>query len=302
LFSDNNKNKSIFMKTNKISYKTIHIDSQTVFYRESGNVNAPTILLLHGFPSSSHMFRNLIPILSENYHVVAPDLIGFGLSSHLNHKEFDYTFDNLAHYVDLFTQKLNLDKYAIYVFDYGAPVGYRLALANPEKITGIISQNGNAYEEGLSEAGWNPVRKYWADRTPENREALRSFMSAEATKWQYIHGVNDETLVSPDGYISDQYFLDRENNNDIQLDLFGNYSTNVALYPKFQEYFRTYQPPFLAVWGKNDPFFLPEGAESYKRDIPNAIVKFYDTGHFALETHVEEIGEEIVKFLASATK
>lgn len=284
------------MKTSKVNYKTIGIDNQTLFYREAGIVGSPTILLLHGFPSSSHMFRELLPILGKNYHVIAPDLIGFGMSSCPDHKEFDYTFDNLAHYIDLFTQRLNLNKFAIYVFDYGAPVGFRLALSNPDKITGIISQNGNAYEEGLS-TGWDPIKKYWNDKSSENREALKSFLTAETTKWQYTCGVTDLKLVSPDGYNLDQYFLDREGSSEIQLDLFGNYSSNVALYPKFQEYFRTYQPPFLATWGKSDPFFLPEGAECFKKDNQNAIVKMYDTGHFALETHLEEIAMEIVTFL-----
>lgn len=289
------------MNTNKVSYKTVSIDTKTIFYREAGKETSPTIVLLHGFPSSSHMFRNLIPILAKDYHVVAPDLLGFGLSSHCDHKEFSYTFDNLAYYVNLFTLQLKLDKFAIYVFDYGAPVGFRLALSNPEKITGIISQNGNAYEEGLSE-GWNPIRKYWTEKTSQNRDALKSFLTEETTKWQYLYGVNDASLVSPDGYNSDQYFLNRKGSTDIQLDLFGDYSNNVALYPKFQEYFRTYQPPFLATWGKNDPFFLPVGAECFKRDNPNAIVKLYDTGHFALETHVEEIGAEIRSFLAKVYK
>lgn len=284
------------MKTNKVNYKTIEIDTQTIFYREAGSINSPTVLLLHGFPSSSHMFRELIPILAQKYHIVAPDLIGFGMSSHNSHTEFDYTFDNLAHYIDLFTQILKLDKFVIYVFDYGAPVGFRLALANPEKIAGIISQNGNAYEEGLS-SGWDPIRKYWNEKSPENREALKSFLTEETTKWQYTYGVADSSLVSPDGYNSDQYFLDREGSTDIQLDLFGDYSSNVALYPKFQEYFRSHQPPFLATWGNSDPFFLALGAECFKRDNPNATIKMYDTGHFALETHLDEIGMEILHFL-----
>ncbi|MEP6928796.1 MAG: alpha/beta hydrolase, partial [Flavobacterium sp.] len=237
--------------------------------------------------------------LNEKYHVIAPDLPGFGYSDAPKNTDFTYTFDNLTKYIQGLIEQLDLKRFAIQVFDYGAPVGYRLAMANPEKITGIISQNGNAYEEGLSD-GWNPIRKYWNEKTSENRAALRSFLTEELTKWQYTYGVNDLSLISPDGYNSDQFFLDRKDSDEIQLDLFEDYSTNVALYPKFQEYFRTYQPPFLAVWGKNDPFFLPEGAEAYKRDNPNAIVKMYDTGHFALETHAEEIGLEIIKFLAAA--
>lgn len=289
------------MKTNRVSYKTIVVEDKSIFYREAGNQESPTIMLLHGFPSSSHMFRELIPLLSESYHVIAPDLLGFGLSDCPNHKEFSYTFDNLAYYINLFTQKFNLSRYTIYVFDYGAPVGFRLALANPEKITGIISQNGNAYEEGLSDA-WNPIQKYWNERTPENREVLKSFLTPDTTKWQYTYGVNDISSVSPDGYNSDQYFLDRDGGTDIQLDLFGDYKNNVELYPKFQEYFRTYTPPFLAVWGKNDPFFLAIGAESFRRDNPKAIVKMYDTGHFALETHLEEIAEQILLFLSDIDK
>ncbi|WP_292008858.1 alpha/beta hydrolase [Chryseobacterium sp.] len=284
------------MESNKVIYKSVSIDTETIFYRKAGKESSPTILLLHGFPSSSHMFRELIPILAHDYHVIAPDLIGFGESSHRSHKEFEYTFDNLAYYINLFIQQLSLNKFALYVFDYGAPVGFRLAMANPEKITGIISQNGNAYEEGLSE-GWNPIMKYWKERTAENRNALLSFLTAETTQWQYTYGVDNVELVSPDGYNSDQFFLNREGSDDIQLDLFGDYKNNVALYPDFQKYFRTYQPPLLAVWGKNDPFFLPEGAEAYKKDIPNALIKLYDTGHFALETHLNEISIEILSFL-----
>lgn len=289
------------MKTNKVNYKTVSVDGKNIFYREAGKNNSSTVLLLHGFPSSSHMFRNLIPVLAEEYHVIAPDLLGFGLSDHCDHKEFEYTFDNLAYYINLFIQELNLNRFAIYVFDYGAPVGFRLALACPEKIIGIISQNGNAYEEGLSD-GWNPIRRYWDDKTTQNREALKSFLLEETTKWQYVSGVKDINIVSPDGYNLDQYFLSRKGNADIQLDLFGDYASNVALYPEFQKYFRVHQPPFLAVWGKNDPFFLAEGAECFKRDNPKAIVKLYETGHFALETHLEEIGAEIISFLARVIK
>jgi pimeloyl-ACP methyl ester carboxylesterase len=242
------------------------------------------------------MFRNLIPALGDSYHVVAPDLPGFGFSDAPDRKRFRYTFENLAKVMAKFTQAIGLGRFAIYVFDYGAPVGLRLALAHPERITAIISQNGNAYEEGLSD-GWNPIQKYWKEPTPENRAALRDFLKPETTKWQYVHGVQDETLVAPETYQLDSALLGRPGNDEIQLDLFLDYASNVALYPKFQEYFRSQQPPLLAVWGKNDPFFLPPGAEAFKRDIRNAEVRFYDTGHFALETHHREIAGEIRDFL-----
>jgi pimeloyl-ACP methyl ester carboxylesterase len=235
-----------------------------IFYREAGSKDSPTLLLLHGFPTSSHMFRNLIPILGDSFHVVAPDLPGFGFSDSPEPKQFRYTFENLATVIDRFTQKLGLDRYAIYVFDYGAPVGLRLALAHPERITAIISQNGNAYEEGLSE-GWNPIQKYWKEPNVANRDALREFLKPEATKWQYIHGVSDDSLVAPEAYALDSALLARPGNDEIQLDLFLDYASNVALYPKFQEYFRTKRPPLLAVWGQNDPSFYrpalkPSGA------------------------------------------
>jgi len=280
-----------------ISYKHVVVDDNRIFYREAGPRTAPAILLLHGFPSSSHMFRNLIPALADRYHVVAPDLPGFGFSDALDHKQFRYTFENLTKAIDTFTQSIGLEHFAIYVFDYGAPVGFRLALAHPERITAIISQNGNAYVEGLSQ-GWNPIQKYWKEPTPENRAALRDFLKPEATKWQYIHGVQDESQVAPESYELDSALLARPGNDEIQLDLFLDYASNVALYPKFQEYFRTKQPSLLAVWGKNDPFFLPPGAEAFKRDNPNAEVHFYDTGHFALETHHQEIAGAIRDFLS----
>jgi pimeloyl-ACP methyl ester carboxylesterase len=243
------------------------------------------------------MFRNLIPALADRYHVVAPDLPGFGFSDAPDRKQFKYTFENLAKVIDRFTQTIGLERYAIYFFDYGAPVGLRLALAHPERITALVSQNGNAYEEGLSE-GWNPIQKYWKEPTAENRTALRAFLQPEATKWQYTHGVQDEALVAPEAYTLDSALLGRPGNDEIQLDLFLDYASNVALYPKFQEYLRTKQPPLLAVWGKNDPFFLPPGAEAFKRDNPSAEVHFYDTGHFALETHAQEIASSIRDFLA----
>ena len=279
-----------------ISYKHAVVDGNRIFYREAGPRTSPAILLLHGFPTSSHMFRNLIPALADRYRVVAPDLPGFGFSDAPNHKQFHYTFENLTKAIDSFTQSIGLERFAIYVFDYGAPVGFRLGLARPERITAIISQNGNAYAEGLSQ-GWNPIQKYWKEATPENRTALRAFLKPEATKWQYVHGVQDESQVAPESYELDSALLARPGNDEIQLDLFLDYASNVALYPKFQEYFRVKQPSLLAVWGKNDPFFLPPGAEAFKRDNPNAEVHFYDTGHFALETHHQEIAGAIRDFL-----
>jgi len=277
-------------------YQHATVDGSKIFYREAGPVSAPTILLLHGFPTSSHMFRNLIPALADRYHLVAPDLPGFGFSDAPDRKAFQYTFENLAQVIDRFAQILGLGRYAIYVFDYGAPVGFRLALAHPERITAIISQNGNAYEEGLSQ-GWNPIQKYWKEPTPQNRAALREFLTPEATRSQYLYGVQNATLLAPEAYELDSALLARPGNDEIQLDLFLDYASNVALYPKFQEYFRTKQPPLLAVWGNGDPFFLPPGAEAFKRDNPGAEVRFYDTGHFALETHYQEIAGAIRDFL-----
>jgi pimeloyl-ACP methyl ester carboxylesterase len=278
------------------SYRYATVDGHKTFFREAGDPNAPALLLLHGFPSSSHMFRNLIPLLADRYHVVAPDLPGFGFSDVPDREQFAYTFDSLANAIDRFTLAIGLTSYAIYLFDYGAPVGFRLAVSHPERITAIVSQNGNAYTEGLS-AGWNPIQKYWQQPSPENRDALRAFLSFETTRWQYVHGVPDETLVAPETYALDAALLARPGNGEIQLDLFLDYASNVALYPKFQAYFREKQPPMLAVWGKNDPFFLPAGAEAFRRDIQEAEIRFYDTGHFALETHVQEIGAAIRDFL-----
>ena len=280
----------------RIKYQYATADGCKIFYREAGPTSAPGILLLHGFPTSSHMFRNLIPSLAERYHVIAPDLPGFGFSDAPDRKQFEYTFAHLASVIDRFTQAVGLDRFTLYIFDYGAPIGLRLALAHPERITAIISQNGNAYEEGLSQ-GWNPIQKYWKEPSPENRAVLREFLKPEATKSQYLYGVEDHTLVAPEAYELDSALLARPENDDIQLDLFLDYASNVALYPKFQEYFRTKRPPLLAVWGKSDPFFLPEGAEAYKRDNPGAEVHFYDTGHFALETHAHEIADAIRDFL-----
>ena len=278
------------------AYQRALANGNTIFYREAGAKDAPAILLLHGFPTSSHMFRNLIPVLAERYHVIAPDLPGFGFSDAPDRKTFRYTFENLANVIDHFTQAIGLNRYAIYIFDYGAPVGLRLALAHPERITAIISQNGNAYEEGLSQ-GWNPIQKYWKEPTPANRAALREFLTPEAVKSQYLHGVPDETLVAPEAYELDSALLARTGNDEIQLDLFLDYASNVALYPKFQEYFRAHRPPVLAAWGRNDPFFLPAGAEAFKRDNPAAEVRFFHTGHFALETHHDEIAGAILEFL-----
>ncbi len=279
-----------------IRYQTATVDGNSIFYREAGPKTAPTILLLHGFPTSSHMFRNLIPALADRYHVVAPDLPGFGFTHTPGRDQFRYTFESLANVIGKFTEMIGLDRFAIYIFDYGAPVGLRLALAHPERITAIISQNGNAYEEGLSQ-GWNPIQKYWAEPTAENRAALREFLKPESTKGQYLYGVADATLVAPETYELDSALMARSGNDEIQLDLFLDYASNVALYPRFQEYFRRKQPPLLAVWGKNDPFFIPPGAEAFKKDIPAAEVHFFETGHFALETHHHEIAQAIREFL-----
>jgi pimeloyl-ACP methyl ester carboxylesterase len=285
------------IQMNSILYQQVNVDGINVFYREAGSKDLPTLLLLHGFPSSSHMFRDLIPLLSHQFHIVAPDLPGFGRSDVPSHDEFDYTFDNLSNVISSFTEKLGLHRYAIYVFDYGAPVGFRLAVKHPERVTAIISQNGNAYQEGLSD-GWNPIRKYWELPNADNREALRSMLVPETTYWQYTHGVPNPEEVSPDGYSLDNYYLDRTNVHEAQLDLFLDYATNVDLYPTFHKYFRDHQPPLLAVWGRHDPFFLPQGASAFKRDLPYARVVFYETGHFALETHASEIAHEISAFLA----
>jgi pimeloyl-ACP methyl ester carboxylesterase len=278
---------------NSIRYRSIAVDGTKIFYREAGSLGAPKLLLLHGFPTSSHMFRDLIPLLADRLHIAAPDLPGFGLSPSPGGQ---LTFERMAQTIDRFTEQVGFDRYAVYVFDYGAPTGFRLAVKHPERITAIVSQNGNAYAEGLSE-GWNPIRAYWKDNSPANREALRALLSPETTVWQYTHGVPDPTIVSPDGYSLDNFYLSRPGVAEVQLDLFGDYQSNVGLYPKFQEYFRTHQPPLLAAWGKNDPFFLPAGAEAFKRDLPEALVRFFDTGHFALETHVNEIAAVIREFL-----
>ena len=280
-----------------ITYRSIDVNGLKVFYRESGHPEAPKLLLLHGYPSASHMFRDLIPQLSDRFHVIAPDLLGFGQSGMPSRDSFTYTFDALTDVLDGFTDTIGFDRYALYVFDYGAPTGFRLAVKHPERILAIISQNGNAYLEGLSD-GWNPIRAYWQDNSPANREALRKFLTPESTIWQYTQGVPDPSAVSPDGYSLDNFYLSRPGVAEVQLDLFGDYQSNVALYPKFQDYFRTNRPPLLATWGKNDPFFVPAGAEAFKRDIPEATVRFFDTGHFPLETHAAEIAATLREFLA----
>jgi pimeloyl-ACP methyl ester carboxylesterase len=285
----------------KVRFQKVDVDGLKIFYREAGPKDGPVLLLLHGFPSSSHMFRDLIPMLADRVRVVAPDLPGFGQSDMPSRNDFKYTFDAIADRIERFTEVIGLKRFAIYVFDYGAPTGFRLAMRRSERITAIISQNGNAYEEGLSD-GWNPIRAYWKDPSQVNRENLRAFLKPETTMWQYTHGVSDTSAVSPDGYSLDNFYLARPGADDVQLDLFGDYKSNVELYPKFQEYFRTKKPPFLAVWGKNDPFFLPPGANAFKRDIPDADVRFFDTGHFALETHSDEIGSAIAAFLARNVK
>ncbi|MGO9132441.1 MAG: alpha/beta fold hydrolase [Methylovirgula sp.] len=280
-------------------HRTTEVDGIKIFYREAGSADAPAVLLLHGFPTSSHMFRGLIPALADSYRVIAPDLPGFGFSEAPERSRFPYTFAHLAEVIDHFTEVLGLHRFALFVFDYGAPVGFRLALKHPERVTALISQNGNAYEEGLSE-GWNPIQAYWRNPSEANRQALRDFLKPETTKWQYTHGVADETLIAPESYTLDSALLARPGNDEIQLDLFLDYASNVALYPAFQDYLRKHRPPLLAVWGRSDPFFLPPGAEAFKRDVPGADIRFYDTGHFALETHGAEIAEAMKSFLAIA--
>lgn len=285
----------------KIHYRQQKVGEVDVFYREAGPKGGPILLLLHGFPSSSHMFRDLIPKLADHYRVIAPDLAGFGQTKTPSRGQFEFTFDNLFKVVEGFTEALALNKYVLYVFDYGAPVGYRLAVAHPERVQAIVSQNGNAYVEGFSEA-WGPWENYWHAPTPENREACRDSLAPDTIRdFQYLHGA-DADLVSPDGYSLDIAYMASPEAQEIQLDLILDYRTNVKLYPEFQAYFRKHQPPFLAVWGKNDPAFLPAGAEAYKRDLPTAEVHLLDAGHFALETHADEIAALMLRFLERAEK
>jgi pimeloyl-ACP methyl ester carboxylesterase len=282
----------------QVRYKTMKVGGVDLFYREAGPQDGPTILLLHGFPTSSQMFRNLIPKLADKYHVVAPDYPGYGHSSMPSHDEFDYTFDNVAKVVDEFTEKLGLTKYAMYVQDYGAPVGYRLAAKHPDRITAIVVQNGNAYVEGLDNDFWKPVKEYWNEpKSKAKRDALRGLLTYDATKWQYTEGMGDLELVSPDGAAEDQFLLDRKGNDEIQLDMFLSYGSNPPLYPSWQEYFRKHQPPMLIVWGKNDKIFPAAGAEPYKRDLKTLEFHLLDAGHFALETKGDEIAELMHAFL-----
>jgi pimeloyl-ACP methyl ester carboxylesterase len=281
------------------SVHKIEADGVQVFYRAAGDPSAPVVLLLHGFPTSSFMFRELIPRLADQYRVIAPDLPGFGFTEVPAERKYTYSFNALAHTIEAFTEAVGLSRYAIYVFDYGAPTGFRLAMAHPDRVTAIVSQNGNAYEEGLGDA-WGPIRKYWAEPTQENREVInQAILNLDGTRWQYTHGVARPESVPPESYTLDTALLERAGNKEIQLDLFLDYASNVKLYPKFQDYFRRSQPPLLAIWGKNDPFFIPAGAEAYKKDLPHARVQFLDTGHFATETHFVEIAEAIREFLRS---
>ncbi|WP_454741588.1 alpha/beta fold hydrolase [Cupriavidus necator] len=281
-----------------IHYRFADADGVRVFYREAGAPDAPVMLLLHGFPSSSHQFRHLIPQLAQRFRVIAPDLPGFGFTEVAAARNYQYTFDNLAGTIGAFVDVLGLQRYAIYVFDYGAPTGLRLALAHPERVTGLVSQNGNAYLEGLGDA-WAPIRAYWAEPTAANRQAIHdAILHLEGTRWQYVHGVADPELVAPEGYTLDAALLERPGNKDIQLDLFLDYANNLTLYPAFQEFFRKARVPTMVIWGKHDPFFIPPGAEAYQRDNPDAVVELLDTGHFALETHGEYIGRRIIDVLA----
>jgi len=277
-------------------YKTVKIDGLDIFYREAGPKDAPTIILLHGFPTSSHMFRNLIPELSDKYHVIAPDYPGYGFSAMPSIDEFDYTFDNLAIVVEKFINKLGIDNYTLYLQDYGAPVGFRIATKDPKKVDGLIIQNGNAYDEGLREF-WIPLKAYWKERTEANAEPLKVFLTLEGTKWQYTHGVRNPETISPDNWAHVQPLLDREGNQEIQLALFYSYGSNPPLYPSWQDYLRTHQPPTLIVWGKNDQIFPAEGAYPYKRDLKNIDFNILDTGHFALEEDLYVISGHIDRFM-----
>jgi len=281
---------------NRMTFHTTRVGDVEVFHREAGPKDAPVILLLHGFPTSGHMFRDLMPALSDQYRVIAPDLPGFGNTVAPRRGEFEYSFDNLAKVIEGFVDALGLKRYAIYIFDYGAPTGLRLAMRYPERVSAIVTQNGNAYVEGLSDV-WGPFQAYWRDPSPSTREACRQALTDDAIKFQYAHGTPPE-LLSPDGWMLDQHYMHRPDAQEIQLDLVLSYRTNVTLYPEFHKYFRAHRPPLLAAWGRNDPFFIPPGAEAYRKDLPDAEVHFFDTGHFALETHHAEIASLMRMFLA----
>ncbi|MGE8148944.1 alpha/beta fold hydrolase [Pseudomonas frederiksbergensis] len=288
------------MNTPAITYNFTHTDGINVFYREAGDPTLPTLLLLHGFPSSSHQFRQLIPLLSQHFHLIAPDLPGFGFTEVPAERDYVYTFDALAQTLEHFVDTLGLKRYAMFVFDYGAPTGLRLAVKHPERMTALISQNGNAYLEGLGDA-WAPIKTYWAEPNAINRQAIAdAVLNLEGTRWQYEHGVSHPELIAPESYTLDALLLERPGNKDIQLDLFLDYANNLKRYPDFQRFFRETQLPTLAIWGKHDPFFIPPGAEAFKRDNPNAVVELLDTGHFAMETHVEYIAQRIIEVIRSA--
>ncbi|SDH81732.1 Pimeloyl-ACP methyl ester carboxylesterase [Vibrio xiamenensis] len=287
--------------TQHVHYRYEQVDNVNIFYREAGEPTNPSIVLLHGFAASSYMYRDIIPALAENYHVIAPDLPSFGFTQAPGQTQYTYTFENIAKTMEKFVQQLEINRYALMVHDYGAPIGWRMAAANPDAVTALISQNGNAYEEGLAE-GWNAIKDYWQNPTPDNRAVLKDFPTPEEIKSQYLTGVSDKSLVSPDGYTLEGMHVQKPGNADIQLDLVLDYASNVENYPRFQAYFRKYQPALLAVWGSNDPYFLPAGAEAWKRDLPNADIRFFDTGHFALETHADEITPIILEFLAQSVK
>jgi len=280
------------------SIHRIEADGVNVFYRAAGPATAPVVLLLHGFPTSSFQYRELIPRLADRYRVIAPDLPGFGFTEVPEPRHYTYTFDALACTILAFTDAVGLTRYAIYVFDYGAPTGFRLAMARPERITAIVSQNGNAYEEGLGDA-WAPIRRYWSEPTLEHREAIRKVLTLEGMRREYASGIPNPEVIAPEGYTLDAALIARPGNVDIQLDLFLDYANNVKLYPAFHDYFRKWKPPLLAIWGKHDPYFTPAGAEAFRRDNPNATVQLLDTGHFALETHLEEIASAMRQFLAN---
>jgi pimeloyl-ACP methyl ester carboxylesterase len=279
--------------------RRVTADGISIFYREAGAADRPVVLLLHGFPTSSFQFRELIPRLADKYRVIAPDLPGFGFTEVPAERNYTYTFDSLAKSIEAFTDALALQRYALYIFDFGAPTGLRLAVSRPERVTAIFSQNGNAYEEGLGET-WAPLKQYWNNETVENREMVRKLLGADGIRFQYFHGVPNPERIAPESYTLDTALIARPGNMEIQLDLHLDYRNNIPAYPKFHEYFRQYRPPFMAIWGKNDPFFIPAGAEAYKKDLPSASIRFVDSGHFALETHVEEIAEGMRELFDSA--